>query len=213
MIVSLSIRSARYLIGLDSVMMRIVGVFLSVMVLAACSNQAADIQSDFATLNHEEAIIQAHQWYRNDQGIVVHVFADHIRAAFEDGSESLVRIPEDQFYLSIAPWVNYTHPCTYHVPTGCTGELIGKEMSVTAVDTLSGEVVVGKKVVTQHDGFIDFWVPSGRSLEFTITYQDENVGQLTSTEILSTHSDGRTCITTMQLTPQVTSQQVTPQEV
>ena len=180
-------------------MKKVIGLLFSAFMLTACS-ETPDVQSSFAALDHKEALLQAHQWYRNDQDIVVHVFTDKIRATFADGSEAFVDIPDDQHMLSIAPWVTYTHPCTYHVPTGCTGELFGKEMKVTAVDTDSGEVVLDQTVTTQHDGFIDFWVPSSRHLEFTFEYQDKQFGHLTSTEVLSTYPGERTCITTMQLT-------------
>ena len=186
-------------IGLRVIGLRVIGLIVSVFMLAGCANEP-DAQTRFAELDHEQAILQAHQWYRNDQNIVVHVLADQIRATFGDGSESTVAIPEDKFFLSIAPWVTFTHPCTFHVPTGCTGELVGKEMKVTARDVETGEIVIDQMITTQHDGFIDFWVPSQRHLAFVFEYEDERFGLLTAKEVLSTHPDGQTCITTMQLT-------------
>ncbi|GLP96522.1 CueP family metal-binding protein [Paraferrimonas sedimenticola] len=177
-------------------------VLTSLLLVLPASNVAAS-QSElksFAELDHQAAVKQAHQWYKNDQGIVVKVMPNEVVATQTSSKQSAsVAIPKDQFYLSIAPWINYTHPCTYHVPTGCTGELIQQKMHMSAVDMESGEEILNQMITTQHDGFIDFWVPRNRRLEFTFHHGDANGVYREAKEVLSTFGDARTCITTMQL--------------
>ncbi|GAA5192889.1 CueP family metal-binding protein [Ferrimonas gelatinilytica] len=175
---------------------------LMILGLSACGQSEAEQQAaEFAALDYKAAVLKGHEWYRNDQGIVVRVHPDRVNAIFEDGTEASVAIPEDQFFLSIAPWMTFTHPCGNHVPTGCTGELIGERMHMSAVDMDSGEEILNQMVTTQHDGFIDFWVPAKRRLAFTFHYEHPEFGLMEATEVLPTFEDSRTCITTMQLQP------------
>ena len=63
-------------------------------------------------------------------------------AASITGSELIIgeeqkerhELPEDEFFVSIAPFINYTHPCGVHSLTGCEGELASKEMDVRITD-------------------------------------------------------------------------------
>ncbi len=168
--------------------------------LTACGNQEASFgAAEFAALDHKAAVLKSHEWYKNEAGIVVRIHPDRINATFANGSEANVAIPQDQFFLSIAPWATFTHPCGNHVPTGCTGELIGETMHMSAVDVDSGEEILNQMITTQHDGFIDFWVPAQRNLEFTFHYEHPQFGWLEAKEVLPTFEDSRTCITTMQL--------------
>src|SRR5690606_37552337 len=43
----------------------------------------------------------------------------------QDDTETIYQLPEDEFFVSIAPFINETHPCTNHSLTGCQGELVG----------------------------------------------------------------------------------------
>ncbi len=175
---------------------------LLILGLSACGQSETGKQAEaFSALDHKAAVLQGHQWYKNQDGIVVRVLPDRVNATFADGTQANVAIPQGQFYLSIAPWVTFTHPCGNHVPTGCTGELVGQPMHVSAVDVESGEEVINQRVTTQHDGFIDFWVPSDRQLAFTFHFDHPKFGMLEAKEVLPTFADSRTCITTMRLTP------------
>src|SRR5699024_12456313 len=67
--------------------------------------------------------------------------------------EVALELPEDAFYLSIAPFVNQTHECHYHSLTTCVGELSNQEVKLTVSDA-SGEVLV-KEQSTTFDNDID----------------------------------------------------------
>lgn len=103
-------------------------------------------------------------------------------------------IPEDRFYLSVAPYVDQTHDCFYHSLTTCRGELGDEDVEVKVVDTATGEVLVEQTRRTFANGFVGFWLP--RDIEGTLeVVYDGKVGR---TEI-STGKDAPTCLTTLRL--------------
>ncbi|TRW46110.1 CueP family metal-binding protein [Georgenia yuyongxinii] len=111
-----------------------------------------------------------------------------------DGQEDVaLPLPEDRFYVSIAPFVDQTHECFYHSLTTCTGELSGKEMQVTIVDD-AGEVLVEETTTTYDNGFVGFWLP--RDVDGTIRVSSE--GREGEADFTTT-DDGATCVTTLQL--------------
>src|SRR5690554_786851 len=56
-----------------------------------------------------------------------------VGAVGSDDLESLA-IPDDLFYLSIAPYVDATHECHFHSLTTCAGELRNVPVRVTVTD-------------------------------------------------------------------------------
>ena len=63
-------------------------------------------------------------------------------------------LPEDEFFVSIAPYVEETHPCSIHSLTGCRGEMSNKEFDVYIEDT-EGNAILDQTLKTQSNGFID----------------------------------------------------------
>src|SRR5699024_4018621 len=76
--------------------------------------------------------------------------------------ETTYDLPEDEFFVSIAPFVETTHPCTNHSLTGCQGELVEKEFDVYIQDE-DGNVVVDETMTSFENGFIDFWLPCDKT--------------------------------------------------
>ncbi len=155
-------------------------------------NALAITPEAFSMLSPEEALTMSHQWHRTGEANV-QVLPESLVATLPSGEKATIPL-NDQFLLSIAPYVNQTHPCTYHVPTGCQGEMVGEVLQLVVRDVATGEVLIDDEVKTQHDGFIDFWMPRGGDYEFAFTKNNMAV-----TEVLSTKGNSRTCITTMQL--------------
>lgn len=102
-------------------------------------------------------------------------------------------LPEDEFFLSIAPYVESTHPCATHSLSGCQGEMVEEEFSVY-IDDMEGNVVLDQTMKSQSNGFIDLWLPRDRKYRITV----ESDGKTAKSEI-STFENDDTCITTMQL--------------
>ncbi|UTR15296.1 CueP family metal-binding protein [Salipaludibacillus sp. LMS25] len=99
----------------------------------------------------------------------------------------------DDFFVSIAPYVDETHPCTYHNLTGCQGEMVEKEFDVY-IENSEGDVMIDEALTSLTNGFIDLWLPRDDTYYITI----EHDGKKVNSEF-STFEDDATCITTMQL--------------
>jgi hypothetical protein len=102
-------------------------------------------------------------------------------------------LPDNEFFLSIAPYVDQTHPCATHSLTGCQGEMVGKEFNVNIKD-MDGTVILDQTLKSQSNGFIDLWLPRDTTYSITV----EHDGKTAESEISTFESDD-TCLTTMQL--------------
>lgn len=111
----------------------------------------------------------------------------------DDGEEVIYDLPEEEFFVSIAPFENETHPCDIHSLTGCQGELVDQDVDVYIEDS-EGNVVYEDQMNTGDNGFLDFWLP--RDDTYQVKMQAN--GKSTESEIGTSENDG-TCITTMQL--------------
>lgn len=120
---------------------------------------------------------------------------DHLLVG--DGSqETAVPLPEDKFYVSIAPYVEQTHECYYHSLATCRGELADEEVSVLIKDG-DGKVLVDETVTTGTNGFTGFWLPHGIDDGTVEVTHDGHTGSVP----LATTPGSPTCVTTLQLAP------------
>ncbi len=132
-----------------------------------------------------------------DRSIVVDGFGlsvndDELVVILEDTRVS-VAMPDDEFYLSVAPYTESTHECTFHSATGCRGEMKQEEFHVEFID-LDGNIIISENMMSLSNGFIDLWLP--RDIEGTLTITQ---GELTVSKLISTEAGEPTCETTMQL--------------
>ena len=169
----------------------IIFLALTMLVLTACggedtsqsegslsANDIKDLVNDYTVDNLEpdSASITSHE-------LVVE----------EDNEELVYELPEEEFFVSIAPFINETHECAVHSLTGCQGELVEEEIDVLITDS-SGEVVVDETMTTEENGFIDLWLPRDETFVVEMTQ-----GSRTTEAKISTFEGDKTCITTMQL--------------
>lgn len=112
-----------------------------------------------------------------------------------DQQEASLPMPEDEFYVSIAPYVDQTHECYFHSLTTCTGELQGEDVRITVTDTATGEAIVDETRTTFDNGFVGLWLP--RDIDAGVTIEHE--GLSASTALSTSEDDDATCVTTMQL--------------
>ena len=108
--------------------------------------------------------------------------------------EVAVDLPDDRFYLSVAPYVDQTHECFYHSLTTCKGELGGEEVQVSIVDDATGDVLVDETVTTFDNGFTGFWLPRDIEATLTVSYDGK-----TAETAIGTGEEDPTCLTTVQL--------------
>src|SRR5699024_8320626 len=48
----------------------------------------------------------------------------------ENEEETSYDLPDDEFFVSIEPFVNETHECTIHSLTGCQGEMVNEDFDI-----------------------------------------------------------------------------------
>lgn len=109
--------------------------------------------------------------------------------------ETAVAIPDDRFYLSVAPYLDQTHECYQHSLTTCTGELADTPVQVRIVNSGTDEVLVDETVTTFANGFVGFWLPRDIEAELEISHDGK-----TARADIGTGAGDPTCLTTLQLT-------------
>lgn len=124
--------------------------------------------------------------------LIASVTSDAVTLTAEDGTTTALEL--DGFYLSVAPYVSQTHPCTFHSLTTCRGELSTAPMTITVTDARTGAVVAERDGRTEDNGFAGLWLP--RDGEYTVSVDGE-AGSATAT--VRTGAEDPTCLTTLQL--------------
>lgn len=161
------------------------------MILSACNNGEVNTTieetTDIKDLVHEYSVGE----FTNQSASIT---SQHLIVTDEDGSESIYDLPEDEFFVSIAPFIQETHPCTNHSLTGCQGEMVEQDFDIYIEDT-EGNIIVDEQMKSLENGFIDLWVPSDQTYHIII----EHDGKRVESEFSTFENDG-TCLTTMQLT-------------
>ncbi|MBY7144363.1 CueP family metal-binding protein [Virgibacillus sp. NKC19-3] len=164
-------------------------LFVFLALLAACSAEenVQDETGDIKELVHyysTEDIVDEDASITSEQLIVTDK---------EENEEAIYDLPEDEFFVSIAPFEEQTHPCEIHSLTGCQGEMVQEAFDVY-IETAEGNVVIDETMQTEENGFIDLWLPRDETYAVEIKHDGKEV-----TSEISTYEDDFTCITTMQL--------------
>jgi len=111
-----------------------------------------------------------------------------------DGTDEVsMPLPEDRFYLSIAPYAAKTHDCYFHSLTTCQGEMSKQPVRLRIVDT-GGSVLVDQETTTNANGFVGTWLPRGSSGTVEVT-----TPQGSGSQPFATGADDPTCMTTLKL--------------
>ncbi len=127
-------------------------------------------------------------------GLFASIRPDNLLVSDGGEREVLLPMPDDEFYVSMAPFVTQTHDCYFHSLTTCLGELHDEEIHVTITDD-GGTVLVDGDYRTFSNGFLGFWLPRDLTATITLEYNGRSV-----TAPLSTTDEDPTCVTTLQLT-------------
>lgn len=152
----------------------------------------ANMADDFEQMSPQQALDYANKIYHTNEG-GIQVFPDRIVGKFKDGSEGYIKL-KDKFLVSIAPYINKTHPCEMHVATDCTGEFSNVTMNVSVYDKSNRKMLIYKLMKTNKNGFIDLWLPRDRDdLGVKISY-----GKYSAETTIKTKDDSNTCITNMK---------------
>jgi len=137
--------------------------------------------------------LQAQPLAERPDGLMASVRVDELVLA--DGRDEVsLALPEDEFHLSIAPYLTDTHECFYHSLTTCVGELGNEDFHVTVTDDASAQVLFDDNITTFENGFFDVTLPAG--LDITVVIDD---GERSVELPLGTRAEDPTCVTTAQL--------------
>lgn len=167
---------------------------LGVILLAACNGESENEKSMAVTAETEDIKELVHDYsVRNATAKSASITSEKLFVTDTEGNEQVYELPEDEFFVSIAPYINETHPCDNHSLSGCQGELVKEQFNVYIEDT-EGNVIVDEMLETQANGFIDLWLPREETYQIKIEHEGKN-----AESEFSTFKDDGTCITTIQL--------------
>lgn len=178
---------------------------ISSLMLSGCASEpeSAAPASDAVLASHDLDGLSARQVIQQldatplterSTDLMASIRPDTLLLTDASGEETSIEMPADEFYVSIAPYVDQTHECFFHSLTTCKGELGNEEINVQVIDD-SGKTLVDESVQTYDNGFVGLWLPRDINGTITIEHQGRSV-----TDSISTGQDDPTCITTLQLT-------------
>ncbi|OHE26018.1 MAG: hypothetical protein A2Y45_00835 [Tenericutes bacterium GWC2_34_14] len=127
------------------------------------------------------------------EGFNASITGSHLILSDQDESYE-IELPAGEFYLSIAPYINQTHPCSNHNLVTCRGEMKSETFHVIITDLDTNEVVIDANYESTPQGFFGLWLEQNKNYQIVINYDG-----MTQTETLFTSKESNTCLTTMQL--------------
>lgn len=162
------------------------------LLMVACSNNDDAALNEIETTDDLKALVDDYST-GNYTDEVASITSTELIVTDSKDEETTYDLPDDEFFVSIAPFLTETHPCTIHSLTGCQGELVDADFDFHIEDE-AGNVVVSETYNSDANGFVDLWLPRDQSFTVKVRHDDKEV----ISEISTFENDG-TCITTMQL--------------
>lgn len=170
-------------------------VILLLVLLAACNDKSANEKlgaKNNEAKNIKELVHDYSVGEITDQS--ASITSTQLIISDSDDKKVTFDLPEEEFFVSIAPFINETHPCENHSLTGCQGELVNQDFDLY-IEDMDGNVILDETMNSESNGFIDLWLPRDKTYNVKISHDGKQV----ESEISTFKKDG-TCITTMQLT-------------
>jgi Periplasmic copper-binding protein CueP len=182
-------------------------IFIILLNLAACgnkSNQKVQVTSTnpiegaisptvLDELNIREALELANKWKTSNPEITSFITPNTLNFEFDDKKKIEISLPHDSMIIAIAPYIEKTHKCSTHYISGCQGELVDIPIKVMALQE-DGTVLINQTLTTMSNGFIELWLPRDKNITLTMESMNRK-----AEGTLTTFSDSKTCITTMNL--------------
>lgn len=128
------------------------------------------------------------------EGFSASINGESLILSDSEGSE-IIDLPDDLFYLSMAPYIERTHPCAIHNLVTCRGELKNETFSIQVIDQETNQIIFDDVVTSANNGFIGLWLPKGKTLSIWVHYEGYS-----GFANIETHRSSPTCLTTLQLT-------------
>ncbi|HLQ72704.1 MAG TPA: CueP family metal-binding protein [Bacillota bacterium] len=166
-------------------------LLVTIALLVGCST-SEEKSDDALTTEDIKALVHKYSTENIDDE-TASITSEELIITNNNDDETRITLPEDEFFVSIAPFETYTHECAIHSLTGCQGELENETFDVLIKDE-EDNIVVDEQMETLANGFIDLWLDKNEVYTVTISQHDKEV-----TSELSTFEGDDTCITTMEL--------------
>src|SRR5690625_4785552 len=103
-------------------------ILLMLVLLAACNGKSAN--EELESKDNEPTDIKE-LVYNYSVGKIKNqsasITSKQLIVTDSDDKELVYDFPEEEFFVSIAPFINETHPCENHSLTGCQGELVNQD--------------------------------------------------------------------------------------
>ncbi|GAA0391718.1 CueP family metal-binding protein [Paenibacillus motobuensis] len=165
----------------------------SIIALSGCGSQQSENKgiTESESVNVKQLVSDYSTGNIEDQSASIN--STQLIVTKQDNSQLTYALPKDEFFVSIAPYIEQTHPCATHSLTGCRGELMNEEFEVYIEDR-QGNVIRDEKLTSNSHGFIDLWLPRDKEYSISITQNEK-----TAESNFSTFESDDTCITTMKL--------------
>jgi len=172
----------------------IVLALLLIILLAACNGKNTEDNNSLKDNESKDIKELVHDYGAGSiENQTASITSKQLIVTDSNEDELAYGLPEDEFFVSIAPFINETHPCTIHSLTGCQGELVDKDFDIY-IEDMEGNIILNETMNSGTNGFIDLWLPREKNYSVKITHDGKQV----ESEISTFKNDG-TCITTMQL--------------
>lgn len=168
---------------------------LSVLIYASLQNNEDEllIHRIGSDLDGPGIIDLLTEWTQN--GVVIQSWVNDVsaNAVFSEGESISFPLDQDQMYIAVAPFLDFTHPCYDHYLSSCSGELKNREMMITLINA-EGSVVEERQILTAGNGFFEIWID--RDAVYTLEIQMDGVS---GSGTVSGIAGSRTCVTDIQL--------------
>ncbi|HLR42325.1 MAG TPA: CueP family metal-binding protein, partial [Pseudogracilibacillus sp.] len=106
-------------------------ILLMLVLLAACNGKSANEELE-SKVNEPTDVKELVQNYSvgkiTDQS--ASITSTQLIVTDSNDKELVYDLPEEEFFVSIAPFINETHPCENHSLTGCQGELVNQDFDL-----------------------------------------------------------------------------------
>ena len=151
------------------------------------------LKDELKGIHAKQAMEIAYKWRKENIDVKTFVTPDAVNFQFKDGKTIAVPLPDDQMIVSIAPYVNKTHPCATHTMSSCKGELKDTLIEVKAV-TAGGKVLINESIMSPFTGFIDLWLPRDQEITLYVSALGKK-----ATGVITTFRNSKTCDSTLKL--------------
>lgn len=146
-------------------------------------------QLDIESLSIKDIVTNLEERIDEPSNIGARITGDKL-FLYDNDKEYSLNLPEDLFFVSIAPYINEVHPCTIHNLVSCRGEIFNQTMNIRIVDE-NNQIIFDEEKATQDNGFIGLWLPKNINATLRVEYDGLFVEYP-----ISTYSESDTCITT-----------------